>query len=187
VVYPQYWPAFALVLCFLLGLIVVSQIRPAALWILDLCGKLPLVKGFIAPLRDFYEGSYSLFKPVPMLVAVGLGMVSWLGEGIGFYFILTGLGLTPDIKLLGLAIFILSFSTVVGAVSALPGGLGAAEVSIAGMLTLLDGTNPAISTSATLLIRLATLWFGVLLGLIVWSFSLDLLGLRNKHAKDIQG
>ena len=69
-------------------------------------------------------------------------------------------------KLLALAVFTLSFSTVVGAVSALPGGLGAAEVSIAGMLTLLGNISPAVSTSATLLIRLATLWFGVLLGLL---------------------
>ncbi|MCE1254495.1 MAG: hypothetical protein LWX83_13215 [Anaerolineae bacterium] len=38
-----------------------------------------------------------------------------------------------------------------------------------------------MATSATLLIRLATLWFGVLLGLIVWAFSLELLGLRKQN------
>ena len=178
--YPQYWPAFALVLVLLGGLIVVSQIRPAAYWFLDLGARIPVVKRFIGGLRDLYEGSYTLFKPVPTLIAVGLGMISWLGEGIGFYFILTGLGLEPGAHLLGLAVFTLSFSTVVGAVSALPGGLGAAEASIAGMLTLLGGITPAVATSATLLIRLATLWFGVLLGLVVWAFSLDLLGLRTQ-------
>jgi uncharacterized protein (TIRG00374 family) len=75
------------------------------------------------------------------------------------------------------AVFVLSFSTAVGAVSALPGGLGAAEVSIAGMLTLILGMPPAEATSATVLIRLATLWFGVALGLITWAFSADLLGM----------
>jgi uncharacterized protein (TIRG00374 family) len=183
VAYPQYWPAFVFILIVLLGLIIVSQIRPAALWLLAFSEKLPFIKKTAVHLRDFYEGSYSLFRPQPMLISVGLGMVSWFGEGIGFYFILRGLGLTPDIKLFGLAVFVLSFSTVVGAVSALPGGLGAAEASIAGMLSLLGGISPAISTSATLLIRLATLWFGVLLGLITWSISLDLLGLRTQHGK----
>jgi uncharacterized membrane protein YbhN (UPF0104 family) len=33
------------------------------------------------------------------------------------------------------------------------------------------------AAAATLLIRLATLWFGVSLGLIVWAFSKDLLGM----------
>jgi uncharacterized protein (TIRG00374 family) len=181
--YPQYWPAFVFILLCLLGLIIVSQIRPAVLWLLDLGEKLPVVKGVMVHIRDFYEGSYALFKPIPVIIAVGLGMLSWFGEGIGFYFILTGLGLAPGMKLLGLAIFVMSFSTVVGAVSALPGGLGAAEASIAGMLTLLGGIQTATSTSATLLIRLATLWFGVLLGLSVWLFSLDLLGLRNQNGK----
>lgn len=183
ILYPQYWPAFLLVFCGLVGLVVITQIRPAAIWLLDLCAKLPLIKKAINPLRDFYEGSYALFKPLPVLTAVGLGIVSWFGEGIGFYFILTGLGLAPDLKLFSLAVFVLSFSTVVGAVSTLPGGLGAAEASIAGMLTLLGGIPAATSTSATVLIRLATLWFGVLLGVMVWFFSLDLLGLRPKNGK----
>ena len=187
VAYPQYWPAFVFILVVLLGLIIISQIRPAALWLLSICEKLPIIYKTASHLRDFYEGSYSLFKLEPMLVAVSLGMVSWLGEGVGFYFILNGLGLAPSLKLLGLAVFVLSFSTVIGAVSALPGGLGAAEASIAGMLALLGGINPAISASATLLIRLATLWFGVLLGLVTWSFSLSLLGVGTQHGKANQG
>jgi len=181
--YPQYWPAFGFILILMMGLIMIIQIRPAALWLLGWGEKIPLVKNIMVHIRDIYEGSYTLFKPKPIAIAVGLGMVSWFGEGIGFYFILTGLGLIPDIKLFGLAVFVLSFSTVVGAVSALPGGLGAAEASIAGMLTLLGGIPAATSTSATLLIRLATLWFGVLLGLIVWTFSLDFLGLRKQNGK----
>jgi uncharacterized protein (TIRG00374 family) len=76
-------------------------------------------------------------------------------------------------------VFILAFSTVVGAASALPGGIGAAEVSIAGMLTLLAGITPAAASAATLLIRLATLWFGVLLGLVVWILSPELIGVKE--------
>jgi uncharacterized protein (TIRG00374 family) len=181
VAYPQYWLGFGLVLFFLLSLIILSQIRPAALWILDQGERIPLVRRFVVTLREFYEGSFSLFRPGPTLLAVSLGTISWLGEGLGFYLILIGLGLTPSLQLAANAIFILSFSTVIGAVSALPGGLGAAEVSIAGMLTLLLEVSPAIATAATLLIRLATLWFGVTLGLLVWIGSPDLLGLRTGY------
>ncbi len=178
VAYPRYWPGFAFILAFLLGAVIVSQIRPVALFLLDSSERLPLVKRFVPMLREFYLGSFSLFRPLPTLVAVGLGTVSWLGEGLGFYLILVGLGISAGLQTLSLAIFILAFSTVIGAASALPGGLGAAEASIAGMLVLLLGLPAGTAAAATLLIRFATLWFGVSLGLIVWGSSRDLLSLH---------
>ena len=178
IAYPRYWPAFVLVLALLVGVVAVSQIRPLALAVLGFGQRLPFARRFMHGLREFYEGSFTLFKPSATLIAVGLGTISWLGEGIGFYLILTGLGLTPGWGLLSTAVFVLSFSTVVGAASALPGGLGAAEASIAGMLALLLGIPAALAAAATLLIRLATLWFGVTLGLGTWIFSADLFGLE---------
>ena len=179
IAYPKYWPAFAAILIVLIGIIIVSQIRPLALTLLDLAAKLPLVRRIAPGLREFYEGSFALFNPLTTLVAVGLGTLSWLGEGIGFYLILIGLGVAPSWETLSIAIFVLAFSTIVGAASALPGGLGAAEASIAGMLALLLGIHADIAAAATLLIRFATLWFGVALGLVVWVFSRELLGLGN--------
>lgn len=185
VVYPKYWPAFILIFLLLLGVVVISQIRPAALWILDQGEKIGLIKKSMHSIREFYEGSYMLFSPKATLIAVSLGTVSWLGEGIGFFLILKGLGLQGSFSLAAFAVFILSFSTVVGAVSALPGGLGAAEASIAGMLSLY-GISTATASAATLLIRLATLWFGVLLGLTVWAFSPALFGLVEKKDGSVQ-
>ncbi len=173
IAYPRYWPAFALILALLLGVILVSQIRPAAEALLHFGERLPLVSRFVHHLREFYEGSFTLFRPQATLLAVALGVVSWLGEGLGFYLILRGLGLSAGGQTLSIAVFTLSFSTVVGAASALPGGLGAAEASIAGMLVLLLGVPQGQAAAATLLIRFATLWFGVGLGLLVWLFSSD--------------
>ncbi|MCJ7700088.1 MAG: flippase-like domain-containing protein [Anaerolineales bacterium] len=175
IAYPRYWPAFGAVLVLLVGLLVVSQIRPLALALLDLAARLPLVRRLAPGLRDFYEGSYTLFKPGITLVAVGLGTISWLGEGLGFFLILVGLGGPVTAERLSLAVFVLAFSTVVGAVTALPGGLGAAEASISGMLVLLAGLTSGTAAAATLLIRFATLWFGVALGLGVWAASRDKL------------
>lgn len=173
IAYPKYWPAFLIVLIAILGIIIISQVRQLALWLLGNLEKIRFVNRMAHNIREFYEGSYTLFRPKSSLLAVSLGMVSWLGEGVGFYFLLMGLGLTSSIQLFSIAVFTLSFSTVVGAISALPGGLGAAEASIAGMLTLLTGIDPATAASATLLIRLATLWFGVGLGLFVWAITPD--------------
>jgi len=171
IAYPRYWPAFAIILSGLVILILIIQTRPAALWFIDHGGKFPFIKRFSGGLREFYEGSYTLFRPRAILVAVSLGTISWLGEGVGMYLVLLGLGVAPGWTTLSIAVFVLAFSTVVGAVSALPGGLGAAEASIAGMLTLLLALNRDTAAAATLLIRFATLWFAVALGLVVWGFS----------------
>jgi uncharacterized membrane protein YbhN (UPF0104 family) len=175
VAYPAYWPAFAAVLGLLLGGVLLTQIRPAALAVLGWLEGLPILRRGISHLRAFYEGAYVLFRPRITFLAVGLGTVAWLGEGVAMYLVLRGLGVTPGWQTFTLSVFTLSFSTVVGAVSALPGGLGAAEAGIAGMLGLVMGLPGETAAAATLLIRFATLWFGVSLGLIVWSFSRGLL------------
>jgi uncharacterized protein (TIRG00374 family) len=169
IAYPRYWPAFAVVLGGLIILIIIIQIRPAALWLLEFSARLPVLKKISVGLRQFYEGSYALFRPRALLVAVGLGTVSWLGEGIGMYFVLRGLEVPAGWNTLSIAVFVLAFSTVIGAVSALPGGLGAAEASIAGMLALLLNLARDTAAAATLLIRFATLWFAVVLGLGIWA------------------
>jgi uncharacterized protein (TIRG00374 family) len=84
------------------------------------------------------------------------------------YLVLVGLGVTPGWAVLSAGIFVLAFSTVIGAVTALPGGLGAAEASIAGMLVFILGLSRETAAAATILIRFATLWFAVLLGLSIW-------------------
>jgi len=175
--YPRYAPAFAAALAVLIGIVAVSQIRPLALRLLGWAEQIRGLRRLSGGLRELYEGSYALFRPRATLIAVGLGTLSWLGEGVGFYLILIGLGVPGGWDTAGKAVFILSFATVVGALSTLPGGLGAAEGTIAGMLAIVLGLPASTAAAATLLIRFATLWFGVALGLLVWARSPDLLGL----------
>ena len=64
------------------------------------------------------------------------------------------------------AVSAFNMSTVVGAVVATPGGLGGVESSLAALsMQLLDLSRPA-AAAAALVIRFATLWFGVVIGLI---------------------
>ena len=175
IAFRQYWPIFSIVAAILIGGIVLSQFRPLGRRMIELSRRLPLVRRAADPLSAFYEGAYSLFRPKATLIAVALGTVAWLGEGLAMYLVLLGLGVPPTTYTLGIAVFVLAFSTIVGAISALPGGLIAADASIAGMLTLLLGLSASTAASATLLIRFATLWFGVGLGLLVWLVSKDLI------------
>jgi uncharacterized protein (TIRG00374 family) len=179
--YPRYAPAFGAALAALVAIVALSQVRPVALAVLEAAERFERLRRFAGGLRELYEGSYAVFRPRATLVAVALGTVSWLGEGIGFYLILLGVGVPAGWETAGKAVFILSFATVVGAASTLPGGLGAAEGTIAGMLTVVLSLPVSTAAAATLLIRFATLWFGVALGLIVWARWPQLLGLADTH------
>lgn len=117
--------------------------------------------------HHFLATSNVLLRPRLLTAAVAVGILSWGMECLALYLILIGLGLDASWHLLLIATFVLSVSSVFGAISMLPGGLGVAEASVTGMLLLLidDATmTKGVAAAATLLVRFSTLWFGVLLG-----------------------
>ena len=102
---------------------------------------------------------------------MGVGLISWSSEGVAFFLVLVGLGVPASFELVLLAIFILALSSILGGASTLPGGLGAAEATMAGTLVVLVGLSQEVAATATLLIRFFTLWFGVGLGIltvVIW-------------------
>jgi uncharacterized membrane protein YbhN (UPF0104 family) len=85
---------------------------------------------------------------------------------LAFYLVLRGLNIPASFNLVLLAIFTLSLGSILGGISSLPGGLGAAEATMTGMLHVLIGLTENTAATATLLIRFFTLWFGVGLGVL---------------------
>jgi uncharacterized protein (TIRG00374 family) len=173
----SYVPGYIAVLTIIALGIIALQIRPLCLWGLGVVERLPVVGRFGTSFLELYESTYTLLKPFPLLVAVVLGTISWSGEVIGFFLIFWGMGLEPSWLLLWQAMFILASATIIGAVSGLPGGLGAAEVTVVGMVQLivLGYADPGFAGAATLFVRLSTLWFSVVLGLVVAFLSRKIL------------
>jgi uncharacterized protein (TIRG00374 family) len=106
--------------------------------------------------------SSTLFSMPLLGGSILLGLVAWGAEGLALYYLLQAMGAEVS---LATALFIYAFSMLVGAISFLPGGLGSAEITMM-MLLSLHGMSPAEAVAATVIIRLATLWFAVLLGLL---------------------
>ncbi len=102
------------------------------------------------------------FAVSTMVYAISLGIFAWGAEGLGFYYVAHWMG--TEIPL-SEALFIYAFSMLIGALSFLPGGLGSAEVTMIGLL-LLNGMDEAQAVACTLFVRLVTLWFAVILGLL---------------------
>lgn len=114
----------------------------------------------LAPARQFLAGARALLAPAALLLAVALSIVSWFLECAALWLILQGLDAPTALRT---ATFSYAFASLAGAVSMLPGGLGVAEASLAGLLA---GTGTALpaAAAATLLVRALTLWLAVLLG-----------------------
>ncbi len=92
-----------------------------------------------------------------------VGIVAWAAEALAFYLVLVWIGVSVPVLT---AFFIYSFAMVIGAISFLPGGLGSAEATMVALL-LLQGASEPTAAAATVVIRVCTLWFAVLIGAVV--------------------
>ncbi len=124
-------------------------------------------RGFAQARRALRQGR-RLRRPGLWLAGVGLGLVGWGAEGAGLWLVADALGHPLPLPE---AVAIFALALVAGLVSLLPGGLGGTEAGMTGLLVLRGLPAPA-ALAATLAVRLATLWFAVLLGLCVLPFAL---------------
>ena len=150
--------------------------RPLGELGLSIAARLPVL-GRIAPrLREAYESLHIMTRPRPLFIGTSLATCAWALEVVSLGVILAGFsGVSLGWEA---TTFAYSASTIAGAVAMMPGGLGVTEAGITGLLMALGDAamTPAVATAATMLVRLATLWWAVLLGLVA-------LGLYRRHIR----
>lgn len=124
---------------------------------------------FREPLLELADGLRGLMRPTRLAWGTGLACLAWLAECIGFAWIA---GSFPGAEVpVGLAILIYASTTVAGALSFLPGGLLVTEAAMTAFLvTASTGMDEPAAVAATILTRLATLWFAVALGLCAMAW-----------------
>ena len=172
--YPQAQPMVFILGGFILTILIVLQ----------LSGLLKAIEKFaqnnfparlaklIASSIEIVLHSKRCFSLPMLLYGITLGLIAWGAEGVAFYYIMHVLGSDMSLQT---ALFIYAFSMLVGAISFLPGGLGGTEATMVALLILNHIAQPQ-AVAATVLIRLATLWFAVALGVVALSMSE-----RKKH------
>jgi len=122
----------------------------------------PLLERF-AVLGEAPEAARVLLT-MPLLAAMtGVSAVSWFFECLAAYVCVRGLDLGLS---LADTIVVFSLGSLAGALSFLPGGVGVAETSMTALIRALGDVSRAAAVAATVLIRLATLWFAVAIGLV---------------------
>lgn len=151
---------------FFFALIIIMGNRKFALPILTYLEKKKIFAKHIHSLHSAYESSYRMLRGKPLVLMLLLSTVAWFFECLGYHLILINFGVN-----LGLlwASFAYAFSTIVGAITMLPGGLGATEGSLA-FLVIEKGFSKELAVASTFIIRVVTLWFAVLVGIVSISF-----------------
>jgi len=104
--------------------------------------------------------------------SVPASVAAWGLEGVGFALCLKAFGFDVLGALVGVSVY--AVATIAGAFSFLPGGIGLTEASMAGILVAAD-MPAAAASGATIVTRVATLWWGVALGWIALASRPGLL------------
>lgn len=138
-----------------------------------LLSRLPLVGRFSLHLRDFHSASNEHLGPGPLVVGTIISFVAWGFECLGVYLCAVGLG--ADLGFLTV-VFVFAVSSLLGVLSMLPGGIGAVEAGLALQFVHVGGLSLGLAGALTLVIRLATLWFATLVGIVGLLIVRRLLG-----------
>ena len=125
--------------------------------------KLPLLDRLAPHLRAFHGASNELLGARALAVGTIVSFLSWGLECLGVYLCAVGLGANEDFLLI---VFVFAVSSLLGVLSMIPGGIGAVEAGLALQFTRLAGMPSGLTGALTFVIRLATLWWATLIGIL---------------------
>lgn len=164
---------------FFIVLISIISSKTISYAIIGLFEKIGYISRISHKIHEAYDSIYQMVRFKELIVTIVLSIIAWFFECLGFYVVINSFGIENLIHInIFVATFIYGFATIAGAVTMLPGGLGATDASIAFLLVSLKNISENIAVAATLIIRVATLWFAVIVGIIAVIFYQ-----RSSHTK----
>lgn len=162
--YPKGLPwALAGAVAVAVGLLFILWQTPA-LW---LCARLERRGGkltlLVPKLREALTRLRILATPSALVVPTLLSVLAWGSEGAALYTLVSGFGQHMPLTL---CVLFYSTATLAGALVPVPGGLGLVEGMLREAMLHLGGVEQGAATAAMILVRLATLWWAVVVGFI---------------------
>jgi uncharacterized protein (TIRG00374 family) len=114
--------------------------------------------------KSMHKTFEKLMNPKNMTLMSFLSAFAWFFECLALFFVIIGFGESISVLI---STFVFSFASLAGAVSMIPGGLGVAEATFSGLLQYF-GLTSTISVGVAIIIRFGTLWYGAILGFMVY-------------------
>lgn len=143
------------------GYVLISQ-RVLILYLLNLCAeKRQAGYRLLKNLAQVMLSSQKCQPPRLLVLASVLSLIAWGAEALAFHWVLVWMGFEVSVLF---SFFVYALAMLAGALSFMPGGLGGAEAAMVGLL-LWKGIPMPEAVAATVLIRMATLWFAVAIGI----------------------
>jgi len=159
------------------AIVVLLSWQRGADWVFAILRRMPVIGPRVPHLVEMYDRLRELLSPGLAVMATAVATVAWAAEGLGFWLVVRNYAPKADLLV---SVFNYTAANVLGGLSMLPGGLGAAQGSLAALLHG-QGLDTADASSITLVIRGATLWFAVLLGLCALPFAARWLAARRER------
>ena len=116
-------------------------------------------------LTNMLDAVRLLMRPIPLAIGGSVALAAWSCEALAFHYLVGRLGIHSSL-LISFSIY--GLSTLAGALSMLPGGLGGFEAVMAFLLTRLAAPT-SVATVAIVIFRLCTLWLFSLIGVVFMS------------------
>ncbi|MGC8537775.1 MAG: lysylphosphatidylglycerol synthase transmembrane domain-containing protein [Candidatus Micrarchaeia archaeon] len=153
---------FILIVDFVILLPFVFVLSP---WLFEVL-KRKVLKGKLSEVFALYGDEYfasqsKLNTPRVYLLSLLFTVPAYFLTSLSLYLSLRSLGV--DVPLLK-SVLVYIVSVLIGIVSFIPGTIGSADVAMVALISSTFGISSSISAAATIMTRLATLWFGVVLG-----------------------
>ncbi len=148
----------------LLSLAIISS-KTLVLGGLSQLAKVPRASSIAEKLTSSYVALRECVSPGALIVTYLVSLAAWWAECVGYWLIWKGLRVEAS---LDASTFLYAFATFFGAPS--PGGLGMADGALGEGAQLLLHVDSAKAFTAAVLIRIATLWLGVIIGGITLLF-----------------
>lgn len=117
--------------------------------------------------QTMHETFQKLLTIKNISIATLLGVLAWFMECLALFIIVYAFG--SHLNLI-LSIFTFSFSSLAGALSMIPGGMGVTEATLSGILYYF-GLTSVIAVGSAIIIRFVTLWFGTMLGMVIYLWG----------------
>ena len=160
----------------IIGILVLSTIfffmyyRPATELFFKRLIKTKFFSKYVENLSEFYEIIQKSTNVKVATICILLAVTYWFIVSAAGYYVLISFDINALDYLKVLAIY--ATSTLLGAISFVPGGIGVTEGTLTGLLTL-EGIGVSVALILSVMIRIFTLWYSAFIGFIALKFSVN--------------
>ena len=160
----------------IIGILVLSTIfffmyyRPASELFFKRITKTKFFSKYVENLSEFYEIIQKSTNVKVATICILLAVTYWFIVSAAGYYVLLSFDINALDYLKVLAIY--ATSTLLGAISFVPGGIGVTEGTLTGLLTL-EGIGVSVALILSVMIRIFTLWYSAFIGFIALKFSVN--------------